>query len=196
MQSIIQVGSGAVWTDPLVYHNGYSLVLGVAINVTSTKSVSNTIVCNNTGSLALNEPITFSNTMFGDVINPLQTYYVKSIYDSNEFTISDSLVLDTITGLYVAGPTLALTNATGGALFITNEFAFGIADNGVSAKIIFANPYNTTDDYLSYTLFGETIPIQYGYTIPEVQIFEGDGSSAVFPLTNFVGDDNPNNAIV
>jgi hypothetical protein len=196
MQAIIQVGSGAVWTNPLVYHNGHSLVLGVAINVTSTKSVSNTIVCNNTGSLALNEPITFSNTMFGDVINPLQTYYVKSIYDSNEFTISDSLVLDTITGLYVAGPTLALTNATGGALFITNEFAFGIADNGVSAKIIFANPYNTTDDYLSYTLFGETIPIQYGYTIPEVQIFEGDGSSAVFPLTNFVGDDNPNNAIV
>ena len=185
MEAIIQVGSGAVWTDPLVYHNGHSLVLGVAINVTSTKATSNTIVCNNTGSLSIGQPITFSNTMFG-VVNPLQTYYVKSIYDSNEFQISATQ----------GGPVLTLTNATGGALFVTNEFAFGIADNGVSAKIIFANPYNTTDDYLSYALFGETIPVQYGYTIPEVQVFEAQEAQAVYPLTNFVGNDNPTNAIV
>jgi hypothetical protein len=94
------------------------------------------------------------------------------------------------------GNPLALTTATGGAELITNDYAFGISENGITAKIIFAvGTYNNLSDYLSYTVFGETVPAQYGYTIPETQIILSDGTST-YELTNFVGNDNVTNAIV
>ena len=49
---------------------------------------------------------------------------------------------------------------------------------------------------MNYTLFGETTPTQYGYTIPETQLFTGNGATTVFTLTNYVGNDNVTNAIV
>jgi hypothetical protein len=81
-------------------------------------------------------------------------------------------------------------------MYITNDYAIGLASNGISAKLVFAAPYDNSTDYLSYTIFGETFPAQYGYTLPETQILSGDGIEDTFALNNFVGDDNPGNAIV
>ena len=236
MDIIIQVGSGAPWSDPIVYHNGTKLVLGHTNRVTQTNDTTNTIVCNTTNGMAVNDSIVFSDTMFGNdiqsnivnagsftightykivsvgntdftligassntrgidfvatgvgagtgVASPI--YYIESIIDNNEFTISATL----------GGPVLTLSDAVGGAIGITNDYAFGIAENGISAKMIFAAQYDDTVDYLTYTVFGETYPIQYGYTIPETQLFEGDGTIDTFVLDNFVGGDNPLNAIV
>ena len=128
--------------------------------------------------------------MFGNDITPQTVYYIKSIIDGNEFTISETSVAG------VPGPVLALSDAVGGALGVTNDYALGIADNGISAKMIFAAQYDDTVDYLNYTVFGETFPSQYGYTIPETQLFEGDGTTDTFVLDNYVGGDNPLNAIV
>jgi hypothetical protein len=128
--------------------------------------------------------------MFGNDITPQTVYYIKSIIDGNEFTISETSVGG------VPGPVLVLSDAVGGALGITNDYALGIADNGISAKMIFAAQYDDTVDYLTYTVFGETFPSQYGYTIPETQLFEGDGTTDTFVLDNYVGGDNPLNAIV
>jgi|694.fasta_scaffold01030_38 hypothetical protein len=186
MDIIIEVGSGAPWTDPIVYHNGTKLILGHTNRVTQTSSATNSITCNTTSGMEVGEPIVFSNTIFGGVIDPQVIYYIKTIIDANEFTISETL----------GGAVLVLTNAAGGAIGITNDYAFGIADNGTSAKIIFAAQYDDTADYLTYTVFGETFPDQYGYTIPEVQIIEGNGSIGPFALTNYIGDDNPLNAVV
>jgi hypothetical protein len=140
--------------------------------------------------MEVGEPIVFSDTMFGNDISPQTVYYIKSIVDGNEFTISATSVAG------VPGPTLVLTNAVGGAIGVTNDYAFGIADNGIAAKIIFAAQYNQTQDYLTYTVFGETFPDQYGYTIPELQIIEADGTTGPFALTNYIGSDNPLNAVV
>jgi hypothetical protein len=186
MTAIIQVGTGAVWTPPSVFHNGTKLVLGHTANVTRTRAGTNTITTNTTGDLVPNLSIKFSETMFGGVIVPLQTYYIKSIYDGNEFTISET----------PGGAEVVLTNATGGASFVSGDYAIGIADNGITAAILLANEYDATVDYITYTFFGQTLPIQYGYTIPEVQMFTGDGSTASFTLTNFVGDSNVTSAIV
>jgi hypothetical protein len=236
MDIIIEVGSGAPWTDPIVYNNGIKLVLGHTNRVTQTSSANNSITCNTTAGMEVGESIVFSNTMFGNDIEagnvtsgsftightykivsvgttnftligaPSNTkgidfvatgigagtgvaspiYYIKTIVDPNEFTISATL----------GGAVLVLTNAVGGAIGITNDYAFGIADNGISAKIIFAAQYDDTTDYLTYTVFGETFPDQYGYTIPELQLIEGDGTIGPFTLTNYVGDDNPLNAVV
>ena len=186
MAAIIQIGTGAVWTDPIVYHNGTKLVLGNEATVTRTTATTNTITTNTTGGLITGSPIVFSNTIFGGVIVPQQVYYVKTIVDSNEFTISE----------VVGGPAVELTDATGGASFITNDYAIGLSANGVTAQLIFAKQYDITVDYITYTLFAETLPAQYGYTIPEVQTFVGDGTAAQFTLTNFVGGDNPLNAVV
>lgn len=186
MTAIITVGTGTTYTDPLVYHNGTKLVHGTTGTITRTNGTTNTITCNTTGSMILNTPIVFSDTMFGNVIQPQTVYYIDSILDNNEFTISAT----------EGGPTLALSDATGGASFVTNDYAFGIADNGVSAKMIFSDHYDATQDFITYTLFGETIPEQYGYTIPEVQYFIGDGSETVFTLLNNDDMDNVTSAIV
>ena len=186
MDIIIETGSGAPWTDPIVYHNGTKLILGHTNRVTQTSSATNSITCNTTSGMEVGETIVFSDTMFGEIIAPQTVYYIKTIIDDNEFTISETL----------GGAVLVLTNAVGGATGITNDYAFGIADNGISATIIFAAQYDDTTDYLTYTVFGETFPNQYGYTIPEIQLITGDGTVGPFTLINYVGDDNPDNAVV
>ncbi len=185
MRVVIQLGAGTTWTDPIMYYNGQKLLSGAISTVTRTKSGANTITCNTTNTFIVGTTVTFSNTMFGNDIVPLTPYYISSIVDSNEFTISETL----------GGPTKVLSDATGGATLITNDYAFGIAPNGVSAKIVLAAEYDQYTDYLTYTLFGETSP-QYGYTIPETQYFAGNGAQFVFNMTNFNGGDNPTNAIV
>ena len=189
MTTIIRTGLTTPWTDPAVYHNGTKMVLGYSSTVTRTRADRNTVTCNTTNGLIVNTPVVFSATIFGG-ITANQTYYISSIYDGNEFTISET----------PSGSNLQLVDATGGATFITNDFAFGLADNGVSASMIFATTpdttYNEYTDYLTYTLFGETYPVQYGATIPQTQVFVGNGSTASFNLTNYVSGSNPKNAIV
>jgi len=182
----IEVGSGLVWTDPIVAHNGSRLVLGKTNTAVRTKSSNNAVVTVSTSGLFVGEPITFCECMFGNDITPLTTYYIESIIDGNEFTISATL----------GGPVLSLSDASGRSMYITNDYAIGIASNGISAKLIFANQYDNDVDYLVYSVFGETFPIQYGYTVPETQILSGDGMEDTFALSNFVGGDNSNNAIV
>ena len=186
MDIVIQTGSGAVWSDPIVYHNGTKLILGHTNRITQTNNSNNSITCNTTSGMAVGDRIVFSDTMFGNDITPQTVYYIESIFDGNEFTISATL----------GGIVITLSDAVGGATGITNDYSFGIADNGISAKMIFSAQYDVTVDYLAYTVFGETYPSQYGYTIPEIQTIIGNGTSGPFTLTNFVGGDNPTNAIV
>jgi hypothetical protein len=190
MDVVVENGTGTPWTDPIVYHNGTRLTIGHTTRITKTSSSTNSITCNTTAGMTVGESIVFSNTMFGNVITPQTVYYIKSIVDNNEFTISATSVGG------VPGPTLSLSNATGGAIVITNDYAFGIAPNGISAVIIFSAPYDDTIDYLSYTVFGETFPSQYGYTLPENEVFTATAGQTVFNLINYVSGDNPNNAIV
>ena len=187
MDAVIQVGTGLPWTPPAVYNNGSLLVLGATAPVIKTKASNNAITSISTGGLIVNSPIVFSDTMFGEVIVPQQVYYIKEIIDGNEFTISETQ----------GGSVLTLTDATGGATFVSNDYAIGLADNGITASLVFANQINASVDYITYTLMGQTVPEQYGYTIPQVQRFIGDAvGSASFTLTNYVGGDNPTNAIV
>ena len=185
MEAVIAVGTGLPWTTPSVLHNGNSLVLGTYASVVQTSASTNVITTISTGGLIVNTPVVFSSTMFGN-ITPHVVYYVHSIVDSNDFTISATQ----------GGSVLALTDAVGGATLVTNDYAFTIADNGTSAALVFASIYDVTTDYLTYTILGETLPVQYGYTLPQVQLFTGDNSTTSFILTNYVGDNNPDNAIV
>lgn len=184
METIIQAGLGAPWTPPAVYQNGTLLVLGGSSTVLRTKALTNTITAITTSGLIVGSPIVFSDTIFGG-IEPHRTYFISLIYDANEFQISEE-----------NGTVVELENGTGAALFVTNEYAIGIADNGISASIIFAQSYNNSDDYIAYSFMGETIPEQYAYTLPQTQTFVGDGSTSSFALDYYVGEVNPTNAIV
>jgi hypothetical protein len=185
MQAIIQTGLGAAWSPPAVYHNGNLLVLGYSATVLRTKASTNTITTITTSGLIVNTPIVFSATIFGGIVHH-QTYYIKIIYDANEFTISET----------VGGPVFELSNGTGSAEFISNDYSIVIADNGITASIIFAADYDNTVDYLAYSFLGQTQPTQYGYTLPQTQQFVGNGSTSSFALDYYVGDLNPTNAIV
>jgi hypothetical protein len=185
MQTIVQQGTGIVWTDPLVVHNGNKLVLGETSTVTQTKSSTNSIVVNTALTMDVNDPIVFSDNMFGGPI-PHTTYYIKSIVDENEFTISATL----------GGSTFVLTDDTGLASCITNDFAIAQADVGPTAKLMFAQDYNQNDDFITFAVFGETNPIQYSYSIPITQIYQSTGGETQLSLTNFIGGTNPENAII
>ena len=183
----IQNGTGTTWSTPIVYHNGTKLIPGGTTVVTKTTSGTNTISTNSTSGFIVNSPITFSQTMFGNDIVPFTRYYIKAITSASKFTISAT----------PGGSTLVLTDATGSAKVITNDYAFGTQPNGIAARIIFAtNTYTNATDYLVYSMFGETTPVQYGYTLPETEVFTGDGATVTFNLTNYVGEENAQNAVV
>ena len=184
MQAITQIGTGAVWSDPIVYDNGDKLVIGVTNIASKTKSSTNTVECNSTAGVYAGDPIVFDNNIFGGIV-PQQTYYIKEIVDNNEFSISETL----------GGAIFALTDDSGFATFITNDYAFGVAANDISAILVFSAQHVPTD-YITYTVFGETSPEQYGYTIPEVQTFTVQNTETSFYLSNYVSGDNPTNAIV
>ena len=113
------------------------------------------------------------------------TYYVKSILTGTKFTISATL----------GGPVLTLSNETVIAYFVTNDYAFG-AQTNTQAKIIFATKtYSNTSDYIVYSVFGQTDPVQYSYAIPETQTFTSAGSTT-FTLTNYITQTSADNAIV
>ena len=186
MNVIIQVGSGLIWSDPIMYHNGVKLIYGSSLQISQTNSIGNSITCNSTGGLVVGDAIKFSSTMFGNV-TPHQLYYVESIVDGNEFTISETY----------GGAPVTMINANGGALAITNDYTIGLVDNSITAKLIFSRgDYNQDVDYFSYTVFGETEPAQYGYTIPETETFLLTESQTIFQLQNYVGGSNEDNAVV
>jgi hypothetical protein len=185
MQIIVQQGTGVVWTDPLVVHNGDKLVLGETSTVTQTKSSTNSIVVNTALTIDVNDPVVFSDYMFGGP-TPHTTYYITSIVDENEFTISATY----------GGSTFVLTDATGFARCITNDFAIARADVGPTAKLMFAENYNQNNDFVTFAVFGETDTIQYSYSIPITQIYQSTGGETQLLLTNYIGGTTPENAIV
>ena len=185
MEVISQNGDGVVWTPPAVYHNGNLMVLGESGIVTNTLSFDNLILVNSTYNFVVNMPIVFGPTIFGG-ITPYVRYYVKQILGYDRITISET----------VGGPAVTLTDASGVASYVSSDFAIGIADNGINATLILAQTYDIQTDYISYTILGETNPIQYGYTIPQTQVFFGNASKAQFTLEYYCGGNNSHNAIV
>jgi hypothetical protein len=180
----------SVGTTDFVSCGAASNLVGLSFVATNAGSGTGTaakytLTCNNTSILNVNDTIVFSNEIFGSVIQPLTTYYVKTIWDANEFTLAATL----------GGVTIPLTSATGLATFVTNGYAVSRVGNTNLAKLVFANQYTATD-YISYTVLGETVPTQYGYSIPETQVFSGTGFNSIFDLYNYVGEDNVTNAIV
>lgn len=191
MQVSVQSGAGLSWTPPIVYRNGLKLVSGKTNIAFRSKSDTNTIVTSSTAGMVVGNRIVFcANCPFGNSgIVPMTTYFIHSIVDNNtsEFRISDT----------EGGPALELLDATGSSRFITNDYSFGIQPNGILAKLMFAsNELTNASDYIVYSVFGESGPEQFGYTIPETQLFIGDGSNSTFNLVNNVTLNNPENAVV
>jgi hypothetical protein len=64
-----------------------------------------------------------------------------------------------------------------------------------TAKIVFMANYDQDTDYITYTVLGNTVtntsPDQFGYSIPETEVFVADGTATVFPLDNEVYYDSP-----
>lgn len=181
----IENGVGSVWTDPLVERNGEKLVFGGTGIVTKTTASNNRLTTATTSGLIAGSPITFGQAEFG-VLVPFQRYFISEIVDSNEFTISEIL----------GGAEVILTDFSGLTTYVTNDYSIGLGNND-KAKLVFANNTFANDtDYISFSLFGEVEPVQYGYAIPETQYYTGNGSNSLFLLDNFVGQDNAHNAIV
>jgi hypothetical protein len=184
MSVILERASGQFWTEPAVFYNGTKLVSGLTNYVIATNAATHALTTFSTVGLIVDQPIVFSDTIFGSII-PHVTYYVYQIVSATEFRIRNG-----------AGDPIYLTSASGSAIFITNDYAATLAANQVNAKIIFAGSYDKTVDYISYSFFGPTEPQQYGFTLPQTQTFLGQGSVGPYTLDNYLGGSNPTNAIV
>ena len=185
----IQVGTGLTWTPPIVYHNGAKLVEGNNATITQTKASNNAITTGTTDGLNAGDRIYFAKDMFGSDITPNSLYYIKTIVDGNEFTISATN----------GGTVITLSNASGLSSFVTNDYAISVQPNNIQAKLVFGPPtaWSNATDYVVYSLFGEdSTAIQYAYSMPEIQEFVADGVKVSFDLTNYLGDTNAHNAIV
>ena len=186
MTVVAQNGPGQYWTSPAVFHNGTKLISGVTNLVIRSKSSNNALTTYSTAGFVVGQKIVFDNKIFGGLVAH-QEYYIKEILsDGAQFTVSAS----------VGGPVVNLINGLGQSIFITDDYAVMIADNQISAKVIFANSYNTSVDYIAFSFFGETLPTQYGYTVPETQTMYGNGTRGNYYLTNYLGEDNDTNAVV
>ena len=184
MTVIIQTGPGDFYTMPAVYHNGVKLVPGHTNTVFRTKSSNNAVVTYTTLGLLPNQKIVFGDNMIGS-LTPHQTYYIKSILNGTEFTVSNT----------IGGTTISLTDGVGTAIFVTEDYAASTIENSLNAKIILSENFDISTDYLAYSFFTETEPAQYGYTIPETQVITSTGSN-IYTLTNFINEQNSTNAIV
>ena len=185
----IQVGTGLTWTPPVVYHNGAKLIEGNTATITQTKASNNAITTGTTDGLNAGDRIYFAKDMFGSDITPNTLYYIKTIVDINEFTISET----------DGGTVVTLSNSSGISSFVTNDYAISVQPNNIQAKLVFGPPtaWSNATDYIVYSLFGEdSTAIQYAYSMPEIQEFVADGVKVSFDLTNYLGDTNPHNAIV
>lgn len=182
---IINPNTLTLFTDPAIFKNGNKLTLGVTNYVILTSSVNNAISTFSTSGLEVDQRIKFDNNIFGG-ITPHVTYYVKNILSATTFTISDS----------IGGTEVALTTVKGNATFITEDYAVTLADDQVAAKMILAEVFNENTDYISYVFFGETTP-QYGFTVPQTQVFNGDYTVGPYYIPNlYLGGTNPENSIV
>lgn len=93
------IGFDATGTE---FDQSATLSGGIVIGCTNTTAGSNTITCDTTSDLNLNQSITFTGTTFGGIATST-TYYVKSIVNSTNFTVSAT----------PGGTTLSLTTASG-----------------------------------------------------------------------------------
>ena len=175
---------GEFYTEPAVFYNGTKLVPGLANYAISTNAINNSITTFSTTGFLTDQRITFSETMFGG-ITPLVSYYIDQVLSGTAFTIKDQF-----------GNPVTLIGATGTALFVTEDYAAMPADNQITAKVVFADHYDMLTDYISYSFFGETQPLQYGFTIPQTQQFLGNGTVGPYILTNNLSGFNPENAVV
>ena len=186
MEAIISAVIDVAWTDPIVLHNGNLLTFGHLTTVTETKSATDSIVVTTTSGFYPGDTVTFSNDIF-DGLSSMVHYTILSIIDSNEFTVEDPAN---------PGQPLQLTDGTGLALCVVGDYAFAPAAVGTTAKMVFANNYNQNDDFVQFTVFGETAPSQYGYSVPLSEVFTALGGEKQFSLTNYLSGDNADNAIV
>jgi hypothetical protein len=204
------------------YYNGIIRDTGNPFNVTATQTISatNSIVFSDVSYFYVNQAIVFAGTTFGNIVQG-DTYYVKNI-DINNSRITVSDTINGTTG--IAGPIFSLGNASGSmtvTIDVTSSSVYTepiVYRNGVKmlfgsdytlapvtstnleglAKIVFATGIiNPVTDYISYALFGDSgEDSQYGYTIPETEFFNADGSTSTFDLANYSGGLNEENAIV
>lgn len=179
------VGNGQVYTDPVVYRNGVRLVLGSISTVIQTSSVDNSISLNTSDILNVNDYVYFSQNVGG--LSTDTKYYIVSVINPNQIVVS----------LTLGGSPVVLTDSMNISYMIRNDYAITPAAlNSTSAAIQFGLSYNASSDFISYTLFGETFPVQYGYTLPESQPFVADGITNTFVLDNYLGGTNVKNAVV
>jgi len=188
MEMIVDEQSNQLWTAPYVSHNGTLLSLGTQKITTQTKSATNSVVTDTIDGLNVGDTIVFGDGIFGGIEAHTTYYIVEFVTEAvpNEFIISTT----------PGGAPVELTDATGICVAITNDYTFVPTEVGPTATIVFSQQYNSDNDFIVLSVLGETAPQQYAFSVPLTALYYPELGQSQFELTNYVGEDNADNAIV
>lgn len=129
----------------VVYQDEFA---GDPITCTATTFGTNRITCNDTSQLGTGQPILFTGTAFGGVsVAPTQIYYVLSVVNSTQFTVTNNLNSATAVTLTTATGTM-----TANLVVASQPYPFTITLSGaVDAEVTWL-----TDSNLGSIVNGET----------------------------------------
>ena len=113
--------------------------VGTPITCTATTFGTNRITCASTTQLGTGQPITFTGTAFGGVsASATQVYYVLSVVNSTQFTITNNLNSNTPVSL-----TTAAGSMTANLIVASRPYPFSITLSGaVDAEVTWLTPAN------------------------------------------------------
>ena len=101
------------YVNEVVDSNTFSIASSVtALTVTDTNTTDDTFTVDSTSNLVMFNPIVFSGTVFGNVVEDT-TYYISSIPDLNTFTVVSSMITTSATASELGSNLITVTSTAG-----------------------------------------------------------------------------------
>ena len=134
----------------------------VTTTVTATNSANNTLFCSNANALPVLNPIIFTAPAIpGSGISDSTKYYISSIVDSNDFTISASLITQSVTATTITTNAITTTSTTN---FVTSQPVIftGTSFGGIQTETTYyiLTIINSTQFTVSQTQGGGALTLQ------------------------------------
>lgn len=113
--------------------------VGTPISCTATAFGTNRITCDSTAQIETGQPIVFTGTGFGGITaSPTQVYYVLSVVNDTEFTITDNLSTNVAVTLTTSAGTMQAN-----LIVASDPYPFTITISGaVDAEVVWLTPEN------------------------------------------------------
>jgi hypothetical protein len=137
---------------------------GVSITLNYPTNTGYLVGASSTANMVVNQPVTFSGVLLGGVASAT-TYYINNIIDANTFTVSNSLIVVSVTNTTASTNVITITGAvTTASLVVFNPIVFtGTVFGGITAgqtyyvsRIVSSNQFTVVGSLIQTTATATT----------------------------------------